>query len=564
MAEIKQILIEIDLETGGIIGGSSKVNAELKKLGANAKVVQTEVNKAAHALQKNMAGSAGIAGAATAEFGRLISDLPYGIQAVTNNISQLGSMFALLVSSAGGARKALQAMLVTLSGPAGWLIAFQAAIAALEYFSRGVKSAKDAIDEINGAAGSAASELKALRDMLRLQTLSFEDSTVAIDAANEKYRELNLQLDETNFLTDESKISLDNLIKSYEEAARAKVALSLIEDAYQKKIEKEIHIQNLRNKEVNLFTNTAEYLKDVMAGFIIMPELGRSLRLKGAEYDLNKINESITDIINLVGEEGLADKIYGPQKEGDNERAKRAFFPFLSDEELNKLYDNIPGTINYLKNQIAELEKQRDTFATTTQQVLKYNESIAQLEKQLNDLQGIRPIQKEVETVKTLGTTYQRTAEFKKMMNAIGFDWDVPQEQLKDSAEKAVNEFQEYAKATTTAREGGDDDWLLKTLGVTPEQFKDKADKIQAGLNAAFDLVDAQLQRDIALEEAKTIALNDQLRERLRNEELTAEARDKINRSGASVQRNRRNRTESVGGSHSCDPTTARKGLCSI
>jgi hypothetical protein len=515
MAEIKQILIEIDLETGGIIGGSSKVNAELKKLGANAKVVQTEVNKAAHALQKNMAGSAGIAGAATAEFGRLISDLPYGIQAVTNNISQLGSMFALLVSSAGGARKALQAMLVTLSGPAGWLIAFQAAIAALEYFSRGVKSAKDAIDEINGAAGSAASELKALRDMLRLQTLSFEDSTVAIDAANEKYRELNLQLDETNFLTDESKISLDNLIKSYEEAARAKVALSLIEDAYQKKIEKEIHIQNLRNKEVNLFTNTAEYLKDVMAGFIIMPELGRSLRLKGAEYDLNKINESITDIINLVGEEGLADKIYGPQKEGDNERAKRAFFPFLSDEELNKLYDNIPGTINYLKNQIAELEKQRDTFATTTQQVLKYNESIAQLEKQLNDLQGIRPIQKEVETVKTLGTTYQRTAEFKKMMNAIGFDWDVPQEQLKDSAEKAVNEFQEYAKATTTAREGGDDDWLLKTLGVTPEQFKDKADKIQAGLNAAFDLVDAQLQRDIALEEAKTIALNDQLRERL-------------------------------------------------
>lgn len=529
MAEIKQILIEIDLETGGIIGGSSKVNAELKKLGANAKVVQTEVNKAAHALQKNMAGSAGIAGAATAEFGRLISDLPYGIQAVTNNISQLGSMFALLVSSAGGARKALQAMLVTLSGPAGWLIAFQAAIAALEYFSRGVKSAKDAIDEINGAAGSAASELKALRDMLRLQTLSFEDSTVAIDAANEKYRELNLQLDETNFLTDESKISLDNLIKSYEEAARAKVALSLIEDAYQKKIEKEIHIQNLRNKEVNLFTNTAEYLKDVMAGFIIMPELGRSLRLKGAEYDLNKINESITDIINLVGEEGLADKIYGPQKEGDNERAKRAFFPFLSDEELNKLYDNIPGTINYLKNQIAELEKQRDTFATTTQQVLKYNESIAQLEKQLNDLQGIRPIQKEVETVKTLGTTYQRTAEFKKMMNAIGFDWDVPQEQLKDSAEKAVNEFQEYAKATATAREGGDDDWLLKTLGVTPEQFKDKADKIQAGLNAAFDLVDAQLQRDIALEEAKTIALNDQLRERLRNEELTAEARDKIN-----------------------------------
>jgi hypothetical protein len=333
---VNKYIIQLVVETGSGQAKVKGVSDAFEQLGQKVDATSTKLKNNSKAMQ-NTAGSAGIAGAATAEFGRLISDLPYGLQAVTNNISQLGSMFALLVSSAGNVRAAMNAMLLTLSGPAGVLIAFQAAVAALEYFSRGAKSAVDAIDEINKAQGKAASDLKAFRDMIQLQALSFEDATDAVERFNDEYEDLNLKLDKTNFLTRESKIALDGLIDSLEEAARAKAALALIEGAYQEKIEQEIHVQKLRNTEVNMFTNTAEYLKDVMAGFIIMPSLGRSLRLKGAEMDLERISNNVSDIIGMVGNEGLADKIFGPKKEGEDEDRKKKFFPFLSDKELTDL-----------------------------------------------------------------------------------------------------------------------------------------------------------------------------------------------------------------------------------
>jgi hypothetical protein len=44
--------------------------------------------------------AAGIAGATVMEFGRFVSDLPFGIVAVTNNLSQMGSLFGILVGQA--------------------------------------------------------------------------------------------------------------------------------------------------------------------------------------------------------------------------------------------------------------------------------------------------------------------------------------------------------------------------------------------------------------------------------------------------------------------------------
>ena len=126
MADVRKILIEIDAETGNVVGGIANVNKQLSSLGATARVTTKEVSKAAKAMQKDMAGSAGIAGAAATELGRTISDLPFGITAVTNNISQLGNMFALLVTSTKSVGGAFKALWSTLMGPVGLLVAFQA------------------------------------------------------------------------------------------------------------------------------------------------------------------------------------------------------------------------------------------------------------------------------------------------------------------------------------------------------------------------------------------------------------------------------------------------------
>lgn len=141
--EVNKILLEIEVNSKGVVKNLDQVNKQLGEVGIQAKKAKTELD--------GMGGAAGIAGATAAEFGRLISDLPYGLQAVTNNISQLGSMFALLVSSSGGVVKAFKNLGSVLMGPAGILIAFQAAVAAVEFFSRSTDKAKNSVLGLNAA-----------------------------------------------------------------------------------------------------------------------------------------------------------------------------------------------------------------------------------------------------------------------------------------------------------------------------------------------------------------------------------------------------------------------------
>jgi hypothetical protein len=146
MADVKQILIEIDLQTGKVVGGTAEINKQLKSISSNAKIVEQQLQKTSKATN-DFGGAAGIAGATAAELGRTISDMPYGIQAVTNNISQLGSMFALLVSSSNGVGNALTNLGRVMAGPAGILLLFQGAVAAIDFFAQSMRRAKKESEE---------------------------------------------------------------------------------------------------------------------------------------------------------------------------------------------------------------------------------------------------------------------------------------------------------------------------------------------------------------------------------------------------------------------------------
>ena len=118
--------------------------------------------------------AAGIAGAATAELGRTISDMPYGITAVTNNVSQLGSMFSLLVADTGSVKGAFNEIIKTISGPAGFLIAFQVAVALVEVFAQKSREAKDAVNDFNIALES---QILNVRRVIR----AYEDENVTAE-----------------------------------------------------------------------------------------------------------------------------------------------------------------------------------------------------------------------------------------------------------------------------------------------------------------------------------------------------------------------------------------------
>ena len=105
-----------------------KVQIELQQLQS----VQQE------AIQTNadQISSAGLAGATLNEFGRFISDLPFGITAVTNNLSQLANLFTILAAKVNGGRKAFALLIKELRGPLGLIIGFQVAIALLQGFQK--------------------------------------------------------------------------------------------------------------------------------------------------------------------------------------------------------------------------------------------------------------------------------------------------------------------------------------------------------------------------------------------------------------------------------------------
>ena len=82
-----------------------------------------------------MINKTGLAGAAVTEIGRTISDANYGMIAMANNISQLGTLFATLVGTTGGLVNGLRALGAAFMGPLGVIVLFQTAVAVIERFA---------------------------------------------------------------------------------------------------------------------------------------------------------------------------------------------------------------------------------------------------------------------------------------------------------------------------------------------------------------------------------------------------------------------------------------------
>jgi len=499
---------------------------------ANAQEEVGQTTKELAKLQEYQARSAGLAGAAAFELGRTISDLPFGLVAISNNVSQLGTLFAALVANAGGVSKALGFIKQQLTGPAGILIAFQVVVAAITFFTRQIEKADKSVNALADAEAGAATNLKALRDALELQTVSLTQAEKMVSQANKEYEGLNLRVKDNLQLTSESKIALDNLILSFEKAAKAKAALTLVEQLYQEQIEKEIFLEKLRTDGFEGFTAVYQGFLTGLAGGIVMPELGKQLRIDAAEASLRGVSDRIKEVLTTVGSEGLADKIFGPEKQGEKSKAERTFFPFLSDEQLKYLEKNIEGTTSFIKNQISALERQRDQFATTSDQFDRYNSKIVELEKALariSDPNAYAQVNKIAEfQVGALQTNV--TEVIRKTIENTKVWGDIRKLNITQLAETLDPEKMTEDLMAHQNFKGNmlDLDKLFK-LSEQAEKMAEKAELVNNIASSFNDILSAQADREIAIERNKTTAINDELKMRLANEQLTAEQRDRIN-----------------------------------
>tara|TARA_R110000822_G_scaffold41078_1_gene111430 strand:- start:820 stop:2706 length:1887 start_codon:yes stop_codon:yes gene_type:complete len=96
------------------------------------------------AKQKDATGSTT---AATMELSRVISDAPYGIRGMANNITQLVSQLGTAAKASGGLGGALKGMVKQMMGPLGVVFAITAVVSLIDYLYGANKKAESSTDD---------------------------------------------------------------------------------------------------------------------------------------------------------------------------------------------------------------------------------------------------------------------------------------------------------------------------------------------------------------------------------------------------------------------------------
>ena len=107
----------------------SAIQSKRAKIQSN---VLTETKKTTKVLGKQ-SDATGSATAATMELSRVVSDAPYGIRGMANNITQLVSQLGTASTKAGGFTAALKLMWKSMMGPLGVVFAITAVVSLIDY-----------------------------------------------------------------------------------------------------------------------------------------------------------------------------------------------------------------------------------------------------------------------------------------------------------------------------------------------------------------------------------------------------------------------------------------------
>lgn len=572
MADVnKTILFELDLKTGKITDETGRVVksfGDLTKQYDKATVAgkkyskeQEKVNK----LQENQARSAGLAGAATFELGRTISDLPFGLVAISNNISQLGTLMSALVANAGGVSNALKLIKQQLLGPGGILIAFQVVTAAVTYFAQRSNKAKEEVSKFNI---TLASQVELLERIVQLK----EQGAITSE-------------EELNLLKNYSKINKDivdlfeqGVITEQEKNKLVKQSYDLAVLREKQELEKAARDENAKGVELELIELNERKLK-LEQGIFLQRQMGgvsAAKTIKQYEEQLLVVTDEIrqkeaekSDIliqeVDILGEINTAEsKINDTLEEAVNKKERLLK---LEQERAGALSDLIDAQIEEAQTGVDEavLEQDEDKFLKHYSRLLelKQEQLSKQREEELKDVEDetvINAINAKYDILfNKLGKEF--SLMFIQGMEDIGkdiptMDIDSLYDFGKDSyfsfkkgfADKFIDEGYEGFFDVFKPEEQDPYFPFVDLLDLeielaleTEEENKEKLlakrqetlDAIlglaQAGLAAVSDILQSEAEREIAIEQNKTNAINDQLKARLANEQMSADERDKIN-----------------------------------
>ena len=303
------------------------------------KQLNTEITRMKTGMQEtNMA--TGSASATVLELGRAVSDSNYGIRGMANNLSQLASNFVYTTKQAGTFGGGLIDIKNAMMGPLGFILLFQTGIALLERWAinseKSTEATEDFSNTLAGAQGSAATNLKVLRDTLKKNMLTQQEANDAVREANKEYKGLNLELDENYQLTEDSVFAIDVKIIALERLAKATALQSLLSEKYgeileaqSKQIELDTDVSDKNIEKTNARNKATENAFKGAKIYVSQYHTAQETHLKNAEKAqkenlelIQELQQEFQNLLKIGGDEGLVSEMFKGKTGGRSKKAK--------------------------------------------------------------------------------------------------------------------------------------------------------------------------------------------------------------------------------------------------
>jgi len=539
---------------------------------------------------KNLGDATGSATSATMELSRVISDAPYGIRGMANNITQLVSQLGTASTKAGGLTGALKLMGKQLMGPLGIVFAITAAVSALDFFFGANKKAEESMDSFRVTASKAAVDLKSLLVVVKEDMLSKEDLAVVIDKVNKKYKDLNLSIDEEGRLTKESRIQIDKKIKSMGNLALANAMMAEIEKKQSEIAKAAVEMQEDTSKDleklgvkdletfkqrqdetekayIKRMNALGEHQKGYYKGEIDVDRVNRIARVRrqvaSFEETKKRVQEQTKELLKISTTEGFFDNFFESKDDKGGGPKTKKLSPFKTPEDLELEVKSNMSAIDKLarktelinlkseeKSRLATTQSEEDKIFIKEEYALKKLDIDEKYEKKAMEAKKLAEIQSATES----NIAYQRKidkdlAAFEAKLRKEGkaltdAEAKMLQDAKKVASDKKANANQElmdtvvdieaqYSKLfpfweqMAAARRAA--------IGTGKKIDTDNEFTLEDGLNSYMEVqqgltnfMSGEFQRQITLEQNKTNAINNELRERLNGENLSKSERKRI------------------------------------
>jgi type IV secretory pathway VirB2 component (pilin) len=512
---------------GEMIRTTSSVGRQMAALKRQRSQVQINskeyqnLTKSMRFLQSQMdmsTGATGSASSAAMELGRVLSDAPYGIRGVANNLSQFASQMAFAAKSTGSLSLAFKDLWKALMGPLGILLAIQGVIAVFEKMSMSKKKVKEETDSLTQTFGLQTTKLMVLKSALDDSNASLEDKKDLVKKASKEFKDLNIEIDENGKLTDASRIAIDEYSVALVKNAKAKAIANLITKEMNKQAQLEVEETG---EQLGYFDTLYHAISAKILG--TSKAVSNALKEDGEKRDeaMKNSQDRVQKFLKALEENRLdmAKSLFSGKDKGTGTKDKPTILQ--TPKEFQTEAEDLQSEIDaWDKKMLMAATKNKDQRLQLELVFYKKSKEARRKDREDAAYNALFKYEDSLDALVKSGKMDANEAEKAKGIALVKTQEKV--QGINDEHDKLIKKAEEATKALRLGLGGGDSDDEEKfSLEEGLKQYMKFQSAMTSFLGAEYD-------RQLTIEQNKTNALNNELNQRLLNENLSKDERERI------------------------------------